>query len=56
MIGVGYQDSCHPYEIWGLNSAGNVFRYNYCTNFFDAGFKRSPNPGLDRWRRRLGTQ
>lgn len=38
VIGVGYQDSCHPYEIWGLNSAGNVFRYNYCTNFFDAGF------------------
>jgi hypothetical protein len=38
VIGVGYQDSCHPYEIWGLNSVGNVFRYNYCTNFFDTGF------------------
>src|SRR5271168_5223966 len=38
VVGVGYQDSCHPYEVWGLNSAGNVFRYNYCTNFFDAGF------------------
>ncbi len=38
VVGVGYQDKCHPYEVWGLNSAGNVFRYNYCTNVFDTGF------------------
>jgi Tectonin domain len=38
VVGVGYQDNCHPYEVWGVNSAGNVQRYNYCTNFFDSGF------------------
>src|SRR5580698_9565845 len=23
-VGVGSQDSCHPYEVWGVNSAGSV--------------------------------
>lgn len=29
-VGIGYQDSCHPYEVWGLNPAAQIFRYNYC--------------------------
>jgi hypothetical protein len=33
-VGPGYEDSCHPYEIWGLNNFGTV-RYNYCTSQFD---------------------
>jgi hypothetical protein len=32
--GPGYEDSCHPYEIWGLNNFGTV-RYNYCSSQFD---------------------
>lgn len=29
-VGPGYEDSCHPYEVWGLNPAAQIFRYNYC--------------------------
>jgi hypothetical protein len=38
-VGEGDEDSCHPYEVWGLanllGGANNVFRYNYCTNSFN---------------------
>ena len=34
-VGPGYQDSCHPYEVWGLNSGSQIFRYNFCGNNFD---------------------
>ena len=37
-VGPGYHDSCHPYEVWGLNTGSQVFRYNYCTGQFDTGF------------------
>lgn len=33
--GPGYQDSCHPYEIWALNSGSQIFRYNFCGLLFD---------------------
>ncbi|MBI3476061.1 MAG: hypothetical protein HY010_10030 [Acidobacteria bacterium] len=29
-VGIGYHDSCHPYEVWGLNTAAFIYRYNYC--------------------------
>lgn len=35
-VGPGYQDSCHPYEVWGLNSGSAIFRYNFCTGSFDS--------------------
>ena len=25
-VGEGTQDSCHPYEVWGVNSAGHIFK------------------------------
>jgi Tectonin domain len=31
-VGAGYEDNCHPYEVWVLNSLGNPYRYNYCTS------------------------
>jgi hypothetical protein len=34
-VGPGYQGSCHPYEVWGLNTGSEIFRYNFCTNSFD---------------------
>ena len=34
-VGPGYQDSCHPYEVWGINPAGAVFRYNSCSKQFE---------------------
>lgn len=34
-VGIGYHDSCHPYEVWGLNTGSQIYRYNYCTNSFD---------------------
>jgi hypothetical protein len=34
-VGAGYQDSCHPYEVWGLNTGSEIFRYNFCLNSFD---------------------
>ena len=34
-VGPGYQDKCHPYEVWGLNTGSQVYRYNYCTSQFD---------------------
>ena len=29
-VGPGYQDNCHPYEVWGLNPSAQIFRFNYC--------------------------
>lgn len=34
-VGPGYRDNCHPYEVWGLNTASQIYRYNYCTSKFD---------------------
>ena len=34
-VGPGYQDSCHPYETWGLNTGSQIYRYNYCTGLFE---------------------
>ena len=28
-VGAGF-DNCHPYEVWGLNTAAQIFRYNFC--------------------------
>lgn len=37
-VGAGYQDNCHPYEVWGLNPAAEIFRYNFCgLNFEQVG-------------------
>ena len=33
-VGPGYEDSCHPYEVWGLNPSAEIFRYDYCANNF----------------------
>jgi len=33
-VGPGYEDNCHPYEVWG-NGNGFPFRYNYCTTQFE---------------------
>jgi hypothetical protein len=37
VVGAGYEDSCHPYEVWGISyfPGVNVYRYNYCTSLFD---------------------
>jgi Tectonin domain len=29
-VGIGYNDNCHAYEVWGDNPAAQIFRYNYC--------------------------
>jgi len=34
-VGIGYQDNCHPYEVWGLNPAAEIFRYNFCIQNWD---------------------
>ena len=38
-VGIGYQDSCHPYEVWGLDPgldpAANIYRYNFCGQNFE---------------------
>jgi len=28
-VGIGYQDNCHRYEVWGLSST-LIYRYNFC--------------------------
>ena len=33
-VGAGYEDNCHPYEIWGINST-YIYRYNYCISQFE---------------------
>ena len=34
-VGIGYNDSCHPYEVWGLNPAAEIYRYNFCIQNWD---------------------
>ena len=34
-VGPGYQDRCHPYEVWGLNFSTQIFRYNFCGKNFE---------------------
>jgi hypothetical protein len=34
-VGIGYNDSCHPYEVWGLNSAAEIYRYDFCIQNWD---------------------
>jgi hypothetical protein len=33
-VSAGYT-SCHPYEVWGINSSSQIFRYNFCTLKFE---------------------
>jgi Tectonin domain len=33
-VGPGYQDNCHPYEVWGFNASEQIFRYDYCKSKF----------------------
>jgi Tectonin domain len=33
-VGPGYRDNCHPYEVWGINSANHIFNYDFCTKAF----------------------
>ncbi len=34
-VGPGYQERCHPYEVWGLNIFSQIFRYNFCGKTFE---------------------
>ena len=34
-VGPGYQDNCHPYEVWGINASTQILRYNFCGKTFD---------------------
>ncbi|MBZ5723260.1 MAG: AMP-binding protein, partial [Acidobacteriia bacterium] len=34
-VGIGYQDSCHPYEVWGLNPSAQIYRFDFCLNNWD---------------------
>jgi hypothetical protein len=34
-VGIGYQDNCHPYEVWGLNPSASIYRYNFCGQNFE---------------------
>ena len=29
-VGIGYNDNCHPYEVWGLNPSAEIWRYDFC--------------------------
>ena len=46
-VGPGYEDNCHPYEVWGIADNQYIgyatYRYNYCTS----GFDNIPNPTDD---------
>jgi len=33
-VGIGYQDSCHPYEVWGVSPISEIFRYDFCLQGF----------------------
>jgi hypothetical protein len=39
VVGPGYEDNCHPYEVWGITNFGTG-RYNYCSSQFES----IPNP------------
>jgi hypothetical protein len=34
-VGEGVEDSCHPYEVWGVVAGSSINRYNYCSNSFE---------------------
>jgi hypothetical protein len=34
VVGEGDGDSCHPYEVWGINPNLLVYRYDYCSGQF----------------------
>ena len=34
-VGIGYQDNCHPYEVWGLNPSAQIYRYSFCSKSFE---------------------
>jgi hypothetical protein len=34
VVGEGDFDSCHPYEVWGINPNLLVYRYDYCSGQF----------------------
>jgi hypothetical protein len=34
-VGQGGRDSCHPYEVWGINSSSEVYRFDYCSGQFN---------------------
>jgi Tectonin domain len=34
-VGIGYQEACHPYEVWGLNTAAQIYRYSFCSKSFE---------------------
>jgi hypothetical protein len=34
-VGIGYQEVCHPYEVWGLNPAAQIYRYSFCSKSFE---------------------
>lgn len=35
VVGIGYEDNCHPYETWGLNPSAAIFRFNYCSGSWE---------------------
>lgn len=34
-VGIGYQEVCHPYEVWGLNPSAQIYRYSFCSKSFE---------------------
>jgi Tectonin domain len=34
-VGPGYNDHCHPYEVWGINPNTLIFRYDFCSGSFN---------------------
>jgi hypothetical protein len=34
-VGIGYHDYCHPYEVWGINTATQIYRYDFCGKKFN---------------------
>ena len=35
VVGPGYQDKCHPYEVWGFDLSTQIFRYDFCGKTFN---------------------
>ena len=33
-VGAGYS-SCHPYEVWGISSSSQIFRFDFCAGHFE---------------------
>jgi hypothetical protein len=34
-VGEGFEDNCHPYEVWGVVTGSSLYRYNYCSDSFE---------------------